>query len=186
MDGQVIEPPRGRNNLLRQARIGASPGFLAGAIFVIMLAALAAMNGQTPFLPLYMFASLLMGEDVVQSESMLPLFVGTVVTVTLSTFYGMVYAVLNKPSMLGDRTNWALQTLLGALFGAALWLVNFQVFSRLFFPWLVSMPQLVLLVSHALFFGVPLGFMCAQLEAPTEREDILRGDEPASTVSPKP
>lgn len=153
-------------NLSRKARLGAGPGVLAGAIFVIMLAALAAMSGEKPFYALHLFASLVMGEGVLQTRSVGPLIIGTLVTVALSTLYGMIYAVFNPPSMLGDRTKWHLQALFGALFGALLWLINFQLFSRLLFPWLVATPQAVLLVSHALFFGVPLGMFCAQVSGP--------------------
>lgn len=158
-------------NLSRKARLGAGPGVLAGTIFVIMLAALAAMNGQNPFFPLYLFASLVMGEGVLQVQSLGPLIIGTLVTVALSTLYGMLYTLFNPPSMLGDRTKWHLQALFGALFGALLWLINFQLFSRLLFPWLVATPQAVLLVSHALFFGLPLGMICAQVAAPDSSAD---------------
>src|SRR5688500_16494303 len=131
-DSHALPHPSIRDRI-QQARIGAGPGFLAGSIFVIMLAALAAMNGATPFQPLYMFASLVMGPSVLQSQSVGALVAGTVITVTLSTLYGMVYTLINKPLMLGDSTNWPLQAALGALFGAVLWVINFQLFSRLFF-----------------------------------------------------
>jgi PhnB protein len=150
------------HELAHQAKLGAGPGFIAGAIFAIMLSVLAAMHGESPLKPLYMFASLVLGSGAMQTGSVPAAVLGTVVTMILSTLYGIIFMGLNRPLLRDRGPNWPLQALLGAVFGAALWLINFQLFSRLLFPWLAQMPQLVLFVAHTLFFGVPLGFFCAE------------------------
>jgi len=155
-------------------RIGAGAGLFAGAVFAIMLVAAAAMNGQSPFLPLGMFASLLMGEGALHTLSSLPMVVGTLVTITLSMIFGAIYGVLIGFLSQQTRSNWAFEALAGLAFGAALWLINFQVFGRLLFPWLASGPQLVLVVAHTLFFGVPLGLIhatAAESDEAAPRED---------------
>jgi len=152
-------------------RIGAGAGLFAGAVFAIMLVAAAAMNGQSPFLPLGMFASLLMGEGALHTLSSLPMVVGTLVTITLSMIFGAIYGLLTGFLSPRTRADWAVEAVAGLGFGAALWLINFQVFARLLFPWLASGPQLVLVVAHTLFYGVPLGLIQAAITEADRGED---------------
>jgi hypothetical protein len=162
MSSHILEVWRSRHHDVGHSlRVGAGAGLLAGAVFSIMLVAAAAMNEQSPFLPLGMFASLVMGEGAIHSTSSLPMVVGTLVTITLSMIFGTVYGLLTGFLSLPTRSNWAFEAMTGLAFGAALWLINFQVFGRLLFPWLAAGPQLVLVVAHTLFYGVPLGLIHA-------------------------
>lgn len=164
MSSHILELWRSRHHdTARSVRIGAGAGLLSGAVFVIMLVAAAAMNEQRPFQPLGMFASLVMGEGAVYSTSSMPMVVGTLVTITLSMIFGAIYGVLTSLVSLQTRSNWAMEAMAGVAFGAALWLINFQLFARLLFPWLASGPQLVLVIAHTLFFGVPLGLINAAI-----------------------
>jgi hypothetical protein len=171
MSSHILELWRSRHHdVARPMRIGAGAGLLAGTSFAIMLVAAAAMNEQSPFQPLGMFASLVMGEGAIHSTSSVPMVVGTLVTITLSSIFGAIYGLLTSFFSLHTRSNWALEAAAGLAFGAVLWLINFQVFARLLFPWLASGPQLVLVVAHTLFFGVPLGLISAAIAESDEAE----------------
>jgi len=171
MSSHILELWRSRHHdVARSMRIGAGAGFLAGAVFAIMLVAAAAMNGRSPFFPLGMFASLVMGEGAVHSASSLPIVLGTLVTITLSMIFGAIYGLLVGFLSSQTRANWALEAITGLGFGAALWLINFQFFARILFPWLATGPQLVLVVAHTLFFGVPLGLIHAAIAESDEAE----------------
>jgi hypothetical protein len=164
MSSHILQLWRSRHHdVARSVRIGAGAGLLAGAVFAIMLVAAAAMNWQSPFLPLGMFASLVMGEGAIHSSSSVPMVVGTLVTITLSMIFGGIYGLLTGFLPARTRSDWAIEAMAGLGFGAALWLINFQVFARVLFPWLASGPQLVLVVAHTLFYGIPLGLIHAAI-----------------------
>jgi hypothetical protein len=178
-----IQTPTSAPLFGRLLRTGAAAGVLAGIVFVIMLVVSAAMNEQNPFAPLGMFASLLLGRQAFTAPSSDALLVGTLVTVFLSTLYGTVFAFLNLRLSESRRIDWGFQAVLGGAYGAVLWLVNFQGFSRLLFPWLADAPQLVLLVSHVLFFGLPLGLLYAIFERSLSEDDSGSDtSQPSSSV----
>ena len=86
------------------------------------------------------------------------------VHLALSALLGLIYGLVNARLSPETETRWARQAGLGLLFGALVWLVNFQVVARLLYPWFLTTPQSVQLLLHALFFGLPLGLMYAAAE----------------------
>jgi len=46
-----------------------------------------------------------------------------------------------------------------------LWLIDFQLLGRLFYPWFLELPQAPHAILHALTFGLPLGLVYGLLAA---------------------
>jgi hypothetical protein len=96
------------------------------------------------------------------------LIAGNVVHLALSALFGFVYVQVNDRLAMADHLRHGRQALIGVLYGALLWAVAFQVFARLWYPWLLQTNQLVQLVIHSVFFGLPLGLLYAGFERKVE------------------
>ncbi|MEW5853375.1 MAG: hypothetical protein AB2A00_31655 [Myxococcota bacterium] len=141
---------------------GIGLGVAAGILFAIAEVIVASVMGDPPLKPFRMFSSILLGRDGLEDAPIGMAFgVGTLVHLVLSGFYGAIYGVidgyLNERSKVSPST----QGGFGLVFGLALYLINFQVFARLLFPWFLDAPQIAQALLHALFYGAPLGLMFA-------------------------
>lgn len=149
----------------RGIREGIGFGLIAGIIFAAMEVAGAALMGNPPLMPLRMFASVVLGQAALETVSTgTALLVGSVVHLVLSALFGVVYGLVNSRLSAETRTGWARQAGIGLLFGVLIWLVNFQVIARAFYPWFLTTPQFLQMLMHAVFFGLPLGLMYAAAE----------------------
>jgi hypothetical protein len=92
------------------------------------------------------------------------LVVGIIAHLTLSGIYGLAYGVVNAMFSPRTETSWGRQMAIGVVFGAALWLVNFQIIARIVYPWFLDAPQALQLLMHAVAFGLPLALMYAGAE----------------------
>jgi hypothetical protein len=149
----------------RGVREGIGFGLIAGVIFAVMEMVGAALMGNPPLMPVRMFASLLLGQAALESVATGTAFlVGSIVHLALSAAFGLVYGLINSRLSLETQTQWARQAGIGLAFGILLWLFNFQVIARLLYPWFLMTPQLLQMLMHAMFFGLPLGLMYAGAE----------------------
>jgi hypothetical protein len=91
-------------------------------------------------------------------------FLGIGVHLAMSALFGLVYGFLMVHSTGRQRDSYLVEGLFGAFYGLLLWLVNFQLIARLFYPQLGTLSWGAQLLAHTLAFGVPLGwFLCAKL-----------------------
>jgi hypothetical protein len=144
---------------------GPGSGLIAGIIFGFTQMVAAGLAGSAAILPLLLAASVVLGGRAFTIEALA--LVGTVgifVHIALSGIFGLVYGLVNSRFARETRTSRSRQAILGLLYGAALWLVNFQVIARLLYPWFLDLPQVVQLGMHALFFGLPLALMYGGVE----------------------
>lgn len=149
----------------RGAREGLGLGLIAGVIFGMMEIAGAAMMGNPPLMPLRMFASVLLGHGAMEPGPLGSVVVlGTVVHLALSASFGLIYGFINGRFSPETETRWGRQVGLGLLFGAMIWLVNFQIIARILYPWFLMTPQFLQMAMHAMFFGLPLALMYAAAE----------------------
>ena len=159
----------------RSLGLGLVAGLVAGLVFSLLEMISASAMGMSALAPWRAFASIPLGqralEDMAQSTA-LP--VGIVVHFALSALFGLVYGRISAGLSTAARRSWARQALLGLAFGAALYLVNFQLVARAAFPWFLAMNQPVQLALHALFFGVPLGLTMAAAEQRLPRAREMR------------
>lgn len=156
------------NAVNRGVKEGILFGLITGALFAIMTVTSAAMTGDSLFSPFRMFASIVLGQVALESLESLPagaiFCVGSIVHFVLSAAFGLVYGAVNARFSAETQTHWGRQAGLGLLFGVVLWLVNFQIIARIFYPWFLMTPQFLQMSLHALFFGLPLALMYAGAE----------------------
>lgn len=137
-------------------------GLLAGVIFGIMEIVASMLMGNPPLMPLRLFASVLLGPEAITVASLgTAVVVGLVVHFAVSAFYGLIYGLIQTRSSGPERTRYGTQAWAGFVFGLGVWLVNFQILARLFYPWFMGTPQFLQALLHGLFFGVALALMYA-------------------------
>lgn len=141
-------------------------GFVAGLVFGVVEIIGSAAMGNPALMPVRMFASVLLGREAFSEVVWLGwvVAVGLVVHFALSALLGLIYGAIESRMSVEGRTSWGRQSAVGLLFGAAVWLVNFQIIARLFYPWFLEVPQFMQLAMHAVTFGLPLGLMFAAAE----------------------
>jgi hypothetical protein len=149
----------------RSFREGIELGLLAGALMAVVEIAFAVVVGAGGDTPLRMAASVILGASAMTgSSTAFAVTVGVLVHLTLSAIYGASYGIYNSALTIETRKSWNRQAMLGALFGFALWLVNFQVFARAHYPWFLEGPQAPQALIHCLCYGIPLALAYTALE----------------------
>jgi len=166
------------DSIKRGIKEGIGFGLIAGMIFGVMEVVGAAVMGNPPFMPVRMFASIVLGKQaLMQTPAATALGIGIIVHFVLAAIFGVVYRAINATFSTRTETSYGRQTGLGLLFGAMLWIVNFQIIGRLAYPWFLSTPQFLQMMMHAVFFGLPIGLMYAAGERhahPTLRHGVAR------------
>jgi hypothetical protein len=149
----------------RSATEGLGFGIAAGILFAVMEVGASVMMGDPPLMPVRMFASVVLGDTALHAPSSGSIvLIGSIVHLALSAAFGLIYGLLNAGLSPATETSWSRQAGLGALFGAVLWFVNFQIVARVLYPWFLEAPQLLQMGMHAVFFGLPLGLLYAAAE----------------------
>jgi hypothetical protein len=124
------------------------------------------LSGQNALLPLREAASVLLRDDAFGPNAPMIALVGALVHFSIAVMYGFAYGVFNSQIAWTKRVAGLRQGMLGLAFGAAIWLFDFQLIARLFYPWMLGHSQVVQLIVHALGFGLPLGLLLAEREPP--------------------
>ncbi|HYO58389.1 hypothetical protein [Archangium sp.] len=145
---------------------GGAYGLIAGLVFAAVKIVGSAAMGNSALMPVRGFASVLLRQEAFSEGVWLGwvVAVGLGVHFGLSALLGLIYAVIESRMSVEGRTSWGRQSAVGLLFGVAVWLVNFQIIARLFYPWFLEAPQFLQLALHAVVFGWPLGLMFAAAE----------------------
>ena len=138
--------------LQRQMEWRAVPvaGFIAGTVYLLMVALLAPAIGISLGLFLRYCASLVMGSAVVTSTETVSLIVGLLIHYALSLFYALVIAVVVH------RWGLLVGILGGAILGVCIYAINYFTLT-LAFPWMYALNTPVLLIGHAVFGAVAGG-----------------------------
>lgn len=148
-------------------------GLVGGLILFATEILVAIATGQSPLMPVRMVSSIVLGSGALATPAIEKVVVvGVIVQSTLSAVYGLVCGVINARLWAMKRMTVCRQFAIGLAFGITLWLVNFQIVARVFYPWFLSASQLVQATLHAAFFGLPLTLM---LDA-AERRHHRRAD----------
>jgi hypothetical protein len=155
---------------VRAAKEGLGFGLIAGLIFAMMQGTVAVLAGGTAVTPLRMFASVMLGEGAMGAAPIATVLVaGGLAHFILSGLFGVAYGLANSTFSRPTQTGWSEQLGLGLLFGAALWVVNFELVARALYPWLLARSQPAQLLLHAVCFGLPLALMMAGAERRAEQ-----------------
>ena len=128
----------------------------AGAVFLVLMLALAPLMGMTPWAPTRLIAAITMGREALSPPDTFDsgaVSAAIIIHFALSIVYALVFAFIAKGrSRLTD-------TMLGAAFGLVVYLVNFYGFTYLF-PWFAEARHWATIVSHVAF-GAVLGYVYA-------------------------
>ena len=126
--------------------------FAAGAVFLVLMLAMAPLMGASPWAPTRLIAAITMGREALSPPDTFDsgaVSAAIIIHFALSVVYAVVFAFIAKGRSLAS------DTLLGAAFGLALYVVNFYGFTFLF-PWFAEARHWVTITAH-LAFGAALG-----------------------------
>lgn len=153
------------SDVSKSIRDGAGAGLLAGILFAVAQLAATVMAGDPAVLTFRRTASVLLGPAALATTpTATAIAVAVVAHLYLSTIYGVCYGIYNSALTRTTRRTAGRQAVIGAIYSGLLYLVNFQVFARALYPWLLALPQAAQLVLHVAGFGVPLGLLYATAE----------------------
>jgi len=154
-------------------------GIAAGGVFALAeLVAAAVSGGPEAVEPFRLASSVVLGQRAMAGEVPLGVMVavGLAVHVAVTAFWGLLYAFVDSWLPPDVRPNFSFQAASGMLFGLVVWLVDFQFVARGYFPWFLERsPQFFQALMHALFFGLPLGFLFSAAERRRVELDAERG-----------
>lgn len=123
-------------------------GLIAGTIFLLLnIFLLPALVGGNMWVILRLFASLAMGDGVLAPPATFDM---TILLVALVTHFALSLSFALLLAFLIHRWGLLAGILLGALFGLALYSINFFTLT-LFFPWFYAFHSLPMMASHVVF-----------------------------------
>lgn len=145
----------------RGARFGAAAGLIFGVAATIG----AILVGYSGLMPLRLSSSILLGQAAMAEASTgTVIVVGLIVHFAVSIYWGLLFGLTHDRFIGRLRMRNPARLSLGVLFGFLVYLVNFHVIARFFYPWFLEPIQGILAGIHALFFGLPLALMYVQRE----------------------
>jgi len=97
------------------------------------------------------------------------LVLGSIVHFSVATMYAFAFGVFNTQVPWRSRIWGAREGLLGMVFATLIWLLDFQLIARFFYPWMLDHSQLMQWWLHVVGFGFPLGLLFATREKTPER-----------------
>lgn len=129
-------------------------GIAAGAVFLaVQMVLLPLLTGGSPWVVPRRIAAIVLGEGVLPPPATFD-FTILLVAVLLHFFLSVIYALIL--AFIIHRWGLIVGILGGALFGLALYVVNFYTFSLLF-PWFFPIRSWIDVLSHVLFGAVAGG-----------------------------
>jgi hypothetical protein len=139
-------------------------GITAGAIMggLEMVASLA--GGHHLLLPFRYAASVVMSRHAFEAGWLTVLVIGSIVHFSIATMYAFAFGVFNTQVPWRLRIWGIREGLLGMVFATFIWLLDFQLIARFFYPQMLDHSQMVQWWVHMLGFGFPLGLLFATRE----------------------
>src|SRR5262249_29996055 len=123
------------------------------------------LGGAPPVMAFRRLASIVLGITALNvTPTATAVVLGVIVALYLGAMFGLFYGLYNSALTFETRRSPGRQAIVGPLYGVMLWLVNFNVFARWRYPWLLDIPQGPQVVLHAVGYGLPLGLLYASAE----------------------
>ncbi|HEX6704980.1 MAG TPA: hypothetical protein VF169_09490 [Albitalea sp.] len=137
-------------------------GFAAGAVLMVLELAWAAAGGRSPWATSYNIAAIVMGRELLQS----PVFSIGIVILALAIHYalGIVFGLLLGSLLSNYLPGWGPVevTSVGAVFGLALYALDFYLLAPLF-PWIAELRGGPAFMAH-LVFGMSAALLYWKLQ----------------------
>jgi hypothetical protein len=147
-------------------------GIIAGAIMAGLESMASLISGEHVLLPFRYAASIVMSSHAFEAGWLAVVLVGAIVHFSIATMFAFAYGVVNTQLSSRSRVWGAREALMGIVFATVVWLLDFQVIARFFYPWMLDHSQLVQWWIHAVGYGFPLGLLFAAREKTPE--DVVR------------
>jgi hypothetical protein len=161
-----------RLRLIMDWRAAVIAGVIAGLLTMLLwIILLALTTGGSLWAPFHHVAAILLGENSLtpsQSIDWQIVLTGMVIHMVLAVFYAVILAFIVH------RWGLAVGIIGGAIFGLALYAINYYTFTALY-PWFYPLRSWIALVGH-IFFGAVAGGVYEGLE-----RDIYVVEEASST-----
>lgn len=146
--------------LIMDWRAAVIAGLLAGVLTLLLwMILLTVTTGGSIWTPFHHIAAILLGEGVLtpsQDIDFRVVLTGTLIHLTLSVVYAIILAFIIH------RWGLVVGIIGGALFGLAIYIINYYSFTYLF-PWFYPLRSWIALVGH-IFFGAAAGGIYEALE----------------------
>ena len=147
-------------------RAAAIAGCVAGAVFLVLELLAMSVIGQSPWGPLRMIAAIPLGRGVLSQSATVDagiVLAALIVHFILSVIFALILVVIIAP--FNFDSSLAMASLAGAVFGVAVYLVNYYGLSQAF-PWFAAARGWVSLISHIVF-----GLVAADVYVRVERRE---------------
>jgi hypothetical protein len=147
-------------------------GVVAGAIMAGLEIMASLAGGHHLLLPFRYAASVVMSRHAFEAGWLTVVLLGGLVHFSIATMYAFAFGVFNTQVPWRSRIWGAREGLLGMTFATVIWLLDFQLIARFFYPWMLDHSQMTQWWLHVVGFGFPLGLFFATRErAPA---DVVR------------
>jgi hypothetical protein len=140
-------------------KAGVLAGIIGGIASDVVLTAGMMLQGESPWAPAHLIAAMIFGFDALPPPSDFDpglVAVASLIHFTLAIGYGVIGA------WLFDRLSYRAAGAAGAVFGLALYVVNYDLIAPLLFPWLTELRGATGVISH-LVFGAVMGLAIVRL-----------------------
>lgn len=128
-------------------------GLVAGIVFIMLeMALIVIFQGDSPWGPPRMMAAMVMGEGVLPPPATFDLII-MMVAMMIHLMLSIVLAAILGFGISRSGSGLVAATAVGALFGIAVYVVNFYVFTAVF-PWFAMARGTINFVAHGVFGAV--------------------------------
>jgi hypothetical protein len=139
-------------------------GVSAGGIMAVLEMVVSVLSGHHLLLPFRYAASVVMSHKAFDAGWITVLLLGSIVHFSIATMYAFAFGVFNTQVPWRSRLWGAREGLLGMGFATLIWLLDFQIIARFFYPWMLDHSQVMQWWLHVVGFGFPLGLLFAARE----------------------
>src|SRR5229473_2501434 len=152
-------------------RAAALAGVIAGVVFLVLeVVLMTLMTGASPWASPRMIAAIILGRSALQSPATFAVGVmiaALVVHFVLAIVFALILSLIMAPFSFDSSL--AMASLVGAVFGLAIYLINFYGMTQ-FFPWFAEARNWVSVFAHLVF-----GVLAADTYMRLERKEAQPG-----------
>lgn len=134
-------------------RAAAMAGVAAGVVFLLLDMLAMVLMGDSPWAPTHMIAAIVMGDGAMAAPATFDIgivVVALIVHFALAIAMGLILGLIIAPFHFDS--SWGMASVVGAVFGLAVYVVNFYGMTQ-FFPWFAEARGWTTLFAH-LVFGI--------------------------------